>query len=51
VLLVSLMYNGNRVHRARQSQWLLFRALGADGVVIPADSLETESLGGTEVPK
>jgi D-alanyl-D-alanine carboxypeptidase/D-alanyl-D-alanine-endopeptidase (penicillin-binding protein 4) len=51
VLLVSLMYNGKRVHTARQSQWLLFRALGADGVVIPADSLESEALGGSDVPR
>jgi D-alanyl-D-alanine carboxypeptidase/D-alanyl-D-alanine-endopeptidase (penicillin-binding protein 4) len=38
VLLVSLMYNGNRPWAARQAQWKLFRDLGADGVVIPADS-------------
>ena len=50
VLLVSLMYNGNRVHAARQSQWLLFKALGIDGVVIPADSLDTDVMGGSEPP-
>jgi D-alanyl-D-alanine carboxypeptidase/D-alanyl-D-alanine-endopeptidase (penicillin-binding protein 4) len=50
VLLVSLIYNGRRVHSARQSQWMLFRALGADGVVIPADSLEAETLGDDEKP-
>jgi D-alanyl-D-alanine carboxypeptidase/D-alanyl-D-alanine-endopeptidase (penicillin-binding protein 4) len=38
VLLVSLMYNGNRPWGARQAQWKLFRELGADGVVIPTDS-------------
>jgi D-alanyl-D-alanine carboxypeptidase/D-alanyl-D-alanine-endopeptidase (penicillin-binding protein 4) len=38
VLLVSLMYNGPRPWAARQAQWRLFRELGADGVVIPADS-------------
>jgi serine-type D-Ala-D-Ala carboxypeptidase/endopeptidase (penicillin-binding protein 4) len=38
VLLVSLMYNGPRSYAARQAQWQLFRLLGADGVVIPADS-------------
>jgi D-alanyl-D-alanine carboxypeptidase len=50
VLLVSLMYNGHRIHAARQAQWMLFRALGADGVVIPPDSADTESLGGEEKP-
>jgi hypothetical protein len=39
VLLVSLMYNGNRSWAARQAQWKLFRDLGADGVVIPTDSV------------
>jgi D-alanyl-D-alanine carboxypeptidase/D-alanyl-D-alanine-endopeptidase (penicillin-binding protein 4) len=39
VLLVSLMYNGNRPWAARQAQWQLFRDLGADGVVIPTDSV------------
>lgn len=37
-LLVSLMYNGPRPWSARQEQWKLFRELGANGVVIPADS-------------
>ncbi|MEO8451931.1 MAG: D-alanyl-D-alanine carboxypeptidase/D-alanyl-D-alanine-endopeptidase [Gemmatimonadota bacterium] len=50
VLLVSLMYNGNRVWAARQQQWSLFRTLGASGVVIPMDSLETDHLGGPEKP-
>jgi D-alanyl-D-alanine carboxypeptidase/D-alanyl-D-alanine-endopeptidase (penicillin-binding protein 4) len=39
VLLVSLMYNGRRPWAARQAQWKLFRDLGADGVVIPTDSV------------
>jgi D-alanyl-D-alanine carboxypeptidase/D-alanyl-D-alanine-endopeptidase (penicillin-binding protein 4) len=39
VLLVSLMYNGNRPWAARQAQWKLFRELGANGVVIPTDSV------------
>jgi D-alanyl-D-alanine carboxypeptidase/D-alanyl-D-alanine-endopeptidase (penicillin-binding protein 4) len=39
VLLVSLMYNGRRPWAARQSQWKLFRDLGANGVVIPTDSV------------
>jgi D-alanyl-D-alanine carboxypeptidase/D-alanyl-D-alanine-endopeptidase (penicillin-binding protein 4) len=38
VLLVSLMYNGRRPWAARQAQWKLFRDLGANGVVVPADS-------------
>lgn len=38
VLLVSLMYNGGRPRAARQAQWRLFRELGANGVVIPADT-------------
>ena len=49
VLLVSLMYNGNRSADARHQQWQLFRLLGANGVAIPtvADSLESDAqLGG-----
>jgi D-alanyl-D-alanine carboxypeptidase len=38
-LLVALMYNGGRPWAARQAQWKLFRELGADGVVIPTDTL------------
>jgi serine-type D-Ala-D-Ala carboxypeptidase/endopeptidase (penicillin-binding protein 4) len=47
-LLVSLLYNGGRANAARQEQWKLFRVLGADGVVIPADtsSAEPPQLGG-----
>ncbi|MGH7560661.1 MAG: D-alanyl-D-alanine carboxypeptidase/D-alanyl-D-alanine endopeptidase [Gemmatimonadales bacterium] len=49
VLLVSLMYNGSRVHAARQQQWKLFRLLGAHGVVIPGDSVAAvETLGGED---
>lgn len=49
-LLVSLMYNGNRPNSARQEQWKLFRLLGADGVVIPADTalIEPAQLGGEQ---
>lgn len=52
VLLVSLMYNGPRPWAARQAQWQLFRLLGADGVVIPADSTPESSLqlGGDATP-
>jgi hypothetical protein len=43
-LLVSLLYNGGRPNAARQEQWKLFRMLGADGVVIPADTSSAEPL-------
>lgn len=38
-LVVALMYNGSRPWAARQAQWKLFRELGANGVVIPTDTL------------
>ena len=38
-LLVALMYNGGRPWAARQAQWKLFRELGANGVVIPTDTV------------
>jgi serine-type D-Ala-D-Ala carboxypeptidase/endopeptidase (penicillin-binding protein 4) len=49
-LLISLLYNGNRPAAARQAQWNLFRLLGADGVVIPADTSSGEpvQLGGEQ---
>jgi serine-type D-Ala-D-Ala carboxypeptidase/endopeptidase (penicillin-binding protein 4) len=50
-LLISLMYNGGRPYAARQAQWKLFRELGANGVVIPADSAGSGppvQLGGDE---
>jgi serine-type D-Ala-D-Ala carboxypeptidase/endopeptidase (penicillin-binding protein 4) len=49
-LLVSLMYNGSRPAAARRAQWSLFRLLGANGVVIPADtsSAEPPQLGGEQ---
>ncbi len=49
-LLVSLMYNGPRPNTARQAQWNLFRELGANGVVIPADSVAVPpvQMGGEE---
>lgn len=43
-LLVSLMYNGSRPGAARRAQWNLFRLLGANGVVIPADTSSAEPL-------
>jgi D-alanyl-D-alanine carboxypeptidase len=49
-LLISLMYNGRRPDAARQEQWNLFRQLGANGVVIPADTagVPPVQLGGEE---
>jgi serine-type D-Ala-D-Ala carboxypeptidase/endopeptidase (penicillin-binding protein 4) len=49
-LLVSLMYNGSRPGAARRAQWNLFRVLGANGVVIPADTSTAEppQLGGEQ---
>jgi D-alanyl-D-alanine carboxypeptidase/D-alanyl-D-alanine-endopeptidase (penicillin-binding protein 4) len=49
-LLVALMYNGGRPWAARQAQWRLFRELGANGVVIPTDTLPEPpvQLGGEE---
>jgi D-alanyl-D-alanine carboxypeptidase len=49
-LLVSLMYNGARPGAARRAQWNLFRELGANGVVIPADTSTAEppQLGGEQ---
>jgi serine-type D-Ala-D-Ala carboxypeptidase/endopeptidase (penicillin-binding protein 4) len=49
-LLVSLMYNGSRPGAARRAQWNLFRVLGANGVVIPADTVTAEppQMGGEQ---
>jgi D-alanyl-D-alanine carboxypeptidase/D-alanyl-D-alanine-endopeptidase (penicillin-binding protein 4) len=38
VLLISLMYNGDKPWVARQQQWELFRKLGGDGVIVPSAS-------------
>jgi serine-type D-Ala-D-Ala carboxypeptidase/endopeptidase (penicillin-binding protein 4) len=47
VLVISLMYNGPAVYAARQQQWKLFRLLGAEGVMIPDDSMGVSTqLGG-----
>jgi D-alanyl-D-alanine carboxypeptidase/D-alanyl-D-alanine-endopeptidase (penicillin-binding protein 4) len=32
ILVISLMYNGRRIHAARSAEWELFRLLGAEGV-------------------
>ena len=49
-LLVSLMYNGTRPGAARRAQWKLFQDLGANGMVIPADTatIEPPQLGSDE---
>ena len=39
VLLVALLYNGPRPWAARRAEWQLFRKLGANGVIIPNDSV------------
>jgi D-alanyl-D-alanine carboxypeptidase/D-alanyl-D-alanine-endopeptidase (penicillin-binding protein 4) len=44
VLVVSLMYNGRRIHQARAAEWELFRLLGAEGVNL-SGALETQ-MGG-----
>ena len=49
MLLISVMYNGPRVYAAKSQQWKLFRTLGAQGTIIPSDSVEAE-LGGEGVP-
>lgn len=48
VLLVALLYNGRRTWAARQAEWRLFRLLGADGIVVPADTTPVDNgqLGG-----
>ena len=48
VLLLSLMYNGPQTWSARQEQWKLFRRLGADGVVIDADTFMPEPQFGSD---
>ena len=48
VLIVALLYNGPRPWAARQAEWRLFRLLGADGIVVPADTAPVDEgqLGG-----
>ena len=45
ILVISLMYNGRRVHAARAAEWELFRLLGAEGVDLTG-ALETHMGGG-----
>jgi D-alanyl-D-alanine carboxypeptidase/D-alanyl-D-alanine-endopeptidase (penicillin-binding protein 4) len=47
ILVISLMYNGRRVHAARAAEWDLFRLLGAEGVDLTG-ALETHMGGGGE---
>jgi D-alanyl-D-alanine carboxypeptidase len=47
VLMISLMYNGPRIHAARAAEWELFRLLGAEGVDL-SGALETHMGGGNE---
>src|SRR5215218_7411016 len=46
VLVISLMYNGRRIHAARAAEWELFRLLGAEGVNL-SGALETQMGGPT----
>lgn len=48
LILISVMYNGSRVYAAKQQQWKLFRILGADGTMVPGDSVPADLLGGED---
>lgn len=48
LILISVMYNGSRVYAAKQQQWKLFRILGADGTMVPGDSMPADILGGED---
>jgi D-alanyl-D-alanine carboxypeptidase len=48
VLVISLMFNGRRIHAARTAEWEFFRLLGAEGVNLRG-MLETQ-MGGTSTP-
>jgi D-alanyl-D-alanine carboxypeptidase/D-alanyl-D-alanine-endopeptidase (penicillin-binding protein 4) len=48
LILISVMYNGSRVYAAKQQQWQLFRILGADGMMVPGDSVVTDMIGGED---
>jgi hypothetical protein len=47
-LVVSLMYNGSRPGAARRAQWKLFQDLGANGMVIPAETAVVEPQLGSD---
>ena len=46
-LLIAAMYNGHRVHAAKQAEWTLFRLLGANGIVVPLETDPAATLGST----
>lgn len=48
LILISVMYNGPSVYAAKQQQWKLFRLLGAEGTMVPGDSMGVEALGGDD---
>lgn len=48
LILISVMYNGSRVYAAKQQQWKLFRILGANGTMVPGDSVAADILGGED---
>jgi D-alanyl-D-alanine carboxypeptidase/D-alanyl-D-alanine-endopeptidase (penicillin-binding protein 4) len=48
VLVISLMFNGRRIHPARAAEWEFFRLLGAEGVNLRG-VIETQ-MGGTSTP-
>jgi D-alanyl-D-alanine carboxypeptidase/D-alanyl-D-alanine-endopeptidase (penicillin-binding protein 4) len=45
IIVISLMYNGRRIHQARAAEWEFFRLLGAEGVNV-SDAIDTR-MGGT----
>jgi D-alanyl-D-alanine carboxypeptidase/D-alanyl-D-alanine-endopeptidase (penicillin-binding protein 4) len=47
ILVVSTIYNGNRMRAAKRAQWELFRLLGADGIDIAAATSRSQ-FGGDE---
>ena len=50
VLVVSTIYNGNRIRAAKRAQWELFRLLGADGIDVAAATSRSH-LGGDEADR
>ncbi len=50
VLVVSTLYNGNRIRAAKRAQWELFRLLGADGIDVAAAASRSQ-FGGDEADR
>ena len=50
VLVVSTIYNGNRIRAAKRAQWELFRLLGADGIDV-ASAASRAQFGGDEADR